>query len=126
MPMSRGLLVLLLIACALVVAWEIPFAREGCMIRNATGACCPGCGGTRAAGMLLEGDWAGAAKSNLLIYPIAGAIVWSGVALAMNRWGSRRRPFPLEVSRRAMWWLLAAVALFTMLRNLPVAEFLRP
>lgn len=126
MPMSRGPLVLLLIACALVAGWEIPFTRQGCMIRNVTGACCPGCGGTRAAGMLLEGDWAGAAKNNLLIYPIVAGVLWSAVALVMKLWSGRKGPLPLHVSRKAMWWLLAAVGLFTLLRNLPAAGFLRP
>jgi hypothetical protein len=119
-------MVLFLIACALVVAWELPFTRQGCIIRNLSGACCPGCGGKRAAAHLLEGDWAAAAKSNLLVYPVAGGVLWSGVALAANRRGGRRWPLPLSVSRRSMWWLLAIVAVFTVLRNLPWGDFLRP
>ncbi len=124
--MSRGPVVLLLLLGALVLAWELPSARSGCVIRNLSGACCPGCGGTRAASLLLEGRWMDAAKSNLLIYPVAAGALWSGVALVANRWGGRRLPLPLGVSRRAMWWMLAVVAAFTLLRNLPCAEFLRP
>ncbi|WP_052572915.1 DUF2752 domain-containing protein [Haloferula sp. BvORR071] len=124
--MSRGLVVLLLVLGALVLAWELPFARNGCVIRNLSGACCPGCGGTRAVSLLLEGRWAEAAQSNLLVYPVAAGVLWSGVALVANRWGGRRWPLPLSVSRRGMWGLLAIVAAFTLLRNLPWAEFLRP
>jgi hypothetical protein len=119
-------MVLLLIACALMVAWELPVFRQGCVIRNVTGACCPGCGGKRAVGRLLEGDWAGAARDNVLVYPVAAGILWSSVAFALNRRGGRRWWQPVDVSRRGMWWLLAAMALFTLLRNLPGAWFLRP
>lgn len=117
--MSRNAILL----CVLVAtAGFIGVLSQGCLIRSLTGVCCPGCGGKRAALQLLEGDWAGAAKSNLLIYPIAAGILWTGVAFATNR----PRSSPLHVSRKAMWWLLTAVALFTLLRNLPAAGFLRP
>ena len=67
----------LAVVCTLLVmvpaeSWPGP----GCLVRKHSGIHCPGCGGTRAAGHLVQGSWREAFRDNLLIYPVAAGILW--------------------------------------------------
>ena len=121
------------LAIAFVAVWAVlalvpstVVRGPGCQVREVTGIHCPGCGGTRAARHLARGEWRGAARDNLLIYPLAAMALWGVVAVAANRWGGRRWWTPDRVT----FWMgvgFAVVALlFTILRNTAWGWFLRP
>ena len=102
------------------------WSGSGCVVWKQTGVYCPGCGGTRAACHLVRGNWREAAQSNLLIYPVAAGILWGVVAFGANRWAGTRWRSPLGVTTRMMLVLLLVVTVFTVVRNLGWAWFLRP
>lgn len=88
----------------------------------AMGVWCPGCGGLRAVNDLTHGDVAAAASSNLLLVvliPVAvlGLLVWT-----RDRW----RGASTRVPSGAVWALVVAAGLFTLLRNTPAAPWLAP
>jgi Protein of unknown function (DUF2752) len=94
-----------------------------CPFHAATGLWCPGCGATRAAGDLVRGDVASAMSSNLL----AVVMLLGGVVL----WGLwvRARAMDVPMWRPPRWAVLvglAVIAVFTVLRNLPVGSALAP
>lgn len=95
-----------------------------CLFHELTGWNCPGCGGTRAAYALLHGHWEQALRDNalLVLLPPAAALrgLWLG---AKKRLGRPVGPF-LPV--KALWPLLAAIVVFTVLRNLPAFALLSP
>lgn len=85
-----------------------------CPLRAVTGLDCPLCGATRATHALLRGDLGRAVDLNVLYVaalPVVVAVVawwaWTGRAPAVTQ------------GRVARWGALAAVALFTVARNLP-------
>ena len=87
----------------------------------ALGFWCPGCGGLRAVNDLTHGDVAAAASSNLLLVVLAPVVVVLLGLWALSRW--RGRPVARLRGRAAPVVLvaaLAAVAAFTLLRNLPL------
>ncbi len=100
-----------------------------CPLNALTGLDCPFCGGLRGTHALLHGDVSLALDHNLLLPVFLGALV-TIVILAWRRspllqrgdtgqGGSR----PL-ITRVAIWGLVAATALFFVLRNLPVFPYL--
>ena len=112
------------VVVALVPAESIP--GPGCQIKEWTGLHCPGCGGTRAARHLVHGRFAEAARSNLLVYPVTAAMAWGLVAFAAKRWGGKSWWGPLQVTTKAMVILLVLAAVFSVVRNLEWAWWLRP
>lgn len=117
----------LAVVCTLLVmvpaeSWPGP----GCLVRKHSGIHCPGCGGTRAAGHLVQGNWGEASRSNLLIYPVAAGILWGSVAFSASRWTGTRWRTPMGITTRLMLGMLLVVSVFTILRNLEAAWFLRP
>ena len=130
--MSRALAPVLLIA-GLALAWvalgHIPVGELGgpkCAVLELTGLHCPGCGGTRAAQNLVRGNWLVAARSNVLIYPVAVGVLWGVLALGAKQWFGTQWWHPLAVSRKGMMVLLILITIFTLVRNLEWASFLRP
>ena len=96
-----------------------------CPLLRFTGILCPGCGGLRSAHALAHGDLLTALGANALL--VAGsalfAVVWT-VWLLRSVHG---RPAPSVALRPRHWWsLAAAVALFTLVRNLPLGSALAP
>lgn len=97
-----------------------------CTILSLTGWTCPGCGGTRAVHDLVHLDVASALHMNafvvLVAIPVAlGLFAWWCGVLA----GIWRRPG--EISPRWAWYFLAAMAAFTVIRNLPpLSPYLNP
>lgn len=60
-----------------------------CLLRNATGLPCPGCGMTRAFAHLAKGEWSAAWRDHPLVFPLAaeGAAAWLAWGIA----GVRRK-----------------------------------
>lgn len=91
-------------------------AMPSCVIRRVTSLHCPGCGGTRCAVKLLEGDIAGAASMNLaaVVLAVSGAGV-IGIS-ASKEWRGRSAK---GVPPWLVWSLAVFVVTFGLLRNLP-------
>lgn len=102
----------------LKVAWSgVAEWMPECSIRRLTGLHCPGCGGTRCAGRLLEGDLAGAFAMNAAVAVIALSFVGLLLAGVWREWRggeSLRRMLPVWA-----WSLAAFVLVFGLVRNLP-------
>lgn len=88
----------------------------------AVGVWCPGCGGLRAVNDLTHGDVAAAASSNLLLVVLVPVAVVALVLWTRDRWRGTRRRVPAV----AVWGLVVAAGLFTLLRNTPAAPWLAP
>ncbi|HTS29407.1 MAG TPA: DUF2752 domain-containing protein [Bryobacteraceae bacterium] len=88
-----------------------------CPIHAVFGVLCPGCGATRALAALLEGDWAKAARMNLLAVASApGLAAFATMQLySAFRWNRWRR---LPASPPAAKGLLTVALLFGLARNL--------
>ena len=100
--------------------------RPPCLVLESTGFYCGACGFTRMVEELLQGHWAGAFRQNPYMFallPLAGAYLAGEAACYL-----RQRP-PLW-KRKGMQALLAVAVgagiVFTVLRNLPGFEALRP
>lgn len=93
-----------------------PSLLPGCTIRRFTGLHCPGCGGTRCALELMEGDLAGAVAMNpaiTLLALVSAGILCAGV---WREWrGGKRTPFPAWLA----WSVAGFVVVFGLVRNLP-------
>ncbi|HEY8961434.1 MAG TPA: DUF2752 domain-containing protein [Luteolibacter sp.] len=86
-----------------------------CSIRRWTGWNCPGCGGTRCARRLLDGDLPGALAMNLLVVLLALlAAVWL-VHAAIAEWRGKRVFVPPAWTG---WSLLGLIVIFTIARNM--------
>jgi hypothetical protein len=98
-------------------AWPSwPALVEGCAIRRWTGLHCPGCGGTRCAMRLLEGDLAGAVAMNAAVTLIAASSV---AVVALGVWREWRGGDPRVFPPWLAWSLAGFVVVFGLVRNLP-------
>lgn len=90
------------------------------------GVSCPGCGGLRAVNDLTNLDVGAAASSNLLLVLAVPFVLYALGRWSLGAWTGRR----WVVSERGMVAttavLLAATALFAVLRNLPAGAWLAP
>lgn len=90
-----------------------------CLFHRFTGLLCPGCGGQRAAHLLLHGELAAALRSNVF----AVAVILPLGAAVYGRWVTERlgwaRPRPARVTGAVLLGFVAAAAVFAVLRNLP-------
>jgi Protein of unknown function (DUF2752) len=97
-----------------------------CPLRATTGLDCPGCGATRMAAALLEGDLGAALQYNapVLVGGLVLGYLW--IAWLLQRFGVLRLPRP-RLGPRAKRWLLPVLVtlavLFAVLRNLPREPF---
>jgi hypothetical protein len=92
----------------------------------AVGIWCPACGGLRAVNDLTHGDLLAAASSNLafvvaLPFIVAALAIWT-----VDRWRGVHREIPMRVAKPTAYVVLALLAVFTLLRNLPVGSWLAP
>jgi hypothetical protein len=96
-----------------------------CPFYALTGWWCPGCGGLRAMHDLTQGRVLDAVHSNLFLLPlILGFSMW-WVNWSLRRW--RGLPTcPFTMSRTTLCIVLAALAVFTVLRNTPWGTWLTP
>lgn len=112
----------LLAAFVLVVfLWQPP-----CLILEATGLYCAGCGGQRMFYALLRGDFPAAFFHNPFLFCllplVCGYLLWEAL-----RYLKKQRP--LYKSRRFLWlfgMILVLAVIFTVLRNLPGVRWLGP
>jgi hypothetical protein len=93
----------------------------GCTLYAATGLHCAGCGGTRAAHALLNGRIAQSVAYHPFLIPLLVAAGWLAVRTYILAAPAvpRRNPW-------AAWWpwlVLAALLVFTVVRNLPWYPF---
>jgi hypothetical protein len=95
-----------------------------CPSRMLLGIDCPACGGLRGTHDLLHGDVVGALDHNLLLPLLLAVYVYAAVVAFAPLVGRVVRPLPPP--RWALVAVVAVLATFTVLRNLPVAglEFL--
>lgn len=97
-----------------------------CPTKFAFGVDCPGCGGLRATHSLAHGDIAGAVSHNAIFVILVPVILF-----LLGRWVYRswtgRTPTPTAASlrwgKRAMITLFIAIAVFTVLRNVPMFSY---
>lgn len=82
-----------------------------CPIHRWTGLLCPGCGGTRAIGALLRGQWAQAWQWNqLLVAGLPLAIAYGVIVAVRGRW--------VQLPRGIWFAVSLAAAAFTVWRNI--------
>lgn len=93
-----------------------------CPFKAMTGLDCPGCGTTRAAHQLLNGNVMAALDLNVLAIVVLPLLAWWGFVALTRAFGGPawRTPTPSRLGALAA---VVAVALFGVLRNLPVAPF---
>jgi hypothetical protein len=91
-----------------------------------TGTHCPGCGGLRAVNDLTRGDLAAAASSNLLLVSALPLVAALWVRSFAQRWQGVHRPLPQPAAGVAAAVAIVLVAVFWVVRNLPVGAVLAP
>ncbi|CAM5360209.1 DUF2752 domain-containing protein [Streptomyces narbonensis] len=95
-----------------------------CPMLRFAGVLCPGCGGLRSAHAFVHGDLPAALGANAL------AVVGYGVfAVVIAMWLVRAfRGVPMRLAISPVWWwgIGAVLALFTLVRNLPLGSALAP
>ena len=96
-----------------------------CQLHSLTGLHCPGCGMTRFASALLQGDLPQAAAYNALgLVALPFAAVWTLQQVWAWLWGATpRRWFSPKWYERVSISFVGVMAVFFVLRNLPVAPF---
>jgi Protein of unknown function (DUF2752) len=95
-----------------------------CQFHRLTGWNCPGCGMTRAAYALLHGQFSTALHDNaLFVFALIGLAMRAGWFDFQRRRGRVNGEF---FPANFLWPLLAAMLVFTVLRNLPAFAFLSP
>ncbi|MCU0722912.1 MAG: DUF2752 domain-containing protein [Planctomycetes bacterium] len=128
-PRIRALGAALAAAALLALAaflWAVdPSATRilpGCPFHSLTGLHCPGCGSTRAVHQLLHGRVATAFGLNPFLVLALPFLAWGAASAFLEFAAGRRLP---GVVLPAFWIhaLLAALLLFTVLRNLPFHPF---
>jgi hypothetical protein len=98
-----------------------------CLFYEKTGLLCPGCGATRAALALNNGDWFGAMRNNILFVSGLGLSgLWVVVSAVSEKFPELKKLRVFRFRLLFLWWILGAVAAFTLLRNIPTMDLLRP
>ena len=95
-----------------------------CAFLEAYGLYCPGCGNTRAFHALMHFDIVGVFQNNILFPWMLFILVWLGLGEYLRLLLERRVLWLPKKFR--IWWVwvaLGIVALFTILRNIPVFPF---
>ncbi|WP_244927618.1 DUF2752 domain-containing protein [Nocardioides sp. W7] len=92
----------------------------------AVGFACPGCGGLRAVNDLTHLDLAAAASSNLALVVALPFIVAAIALWTVRRWRDDRLRADWQLRQRVAFAGLGLLAVFTVLRNLPVGTWLAP
>ena len=93
-----------------------------CPFKAMTGLDCPLCGATRAAHQLFRGNVIGALDFNAVFVLVAPVLIWLAVVVLRQGFGGAAPRIP-HVNRSTIVTLVAAVLVFTVVRNLGVAPF---
>lgn len=115
---------ILAIATVLIAVYCWNPAKEGdglfpkCPTFVTTGLHCPGCGTLRAMHQLLHGHLLVAASYNLMMIVMLPMLAYGLLASSVSKITGRHLPCP-TVGAKLAWTLLAALILFTILRNVP-------
>ncbi|GAB3113722.1 hypothetical protein GCM10027160_18140 [Streptomyces calidiresistens] len=113
---------------------SVPGRYPPCPVHAATGLLCPGCGGLRAGHALTRGDLPAALRANAVVPLLALAALLLAPLRALrrrHRLPGRRDPGtvprrPAPTPRLLLLIGVGALAVFTVLRNLPVGAFPAP
>jgi hypothetical protein len=112
-------------ASVVVILFQFNPATHGfyprCLFHQLTGLNCPGCGGLRAVHQLLHGQLVAALRLNaLVVLALPGLLWWLAYFLRLRNHQSAP---PRCVAKRAHFWLLLALlAGFAILRNVPAVQ----
>jgi hypothetical protein len=117
-----GLVLAAVIAGAALQQPAVTRLLPPCPVWAWTGLNCPGCGSGRALAALARGDVAAAAGLN----PLLGLLLPAVGGMVIGEMRARHRGVPFVVSRWTVRCLIAAIAAFTVARNLPGFGFLGP
>ena len=119
-----GLAALAVVGLAVVYVFDPakPGVYPLCPFFGLTGCHCPGCGTLRALHQALRGDLTGAAGYNLFAVLALPFIAYSFAAGALRAFRLPAPP-PIFVQHQLIWALLATIAAFWVLRNLPAGPF---
>lgn len=123
-PLLPPLAVLMMAALALLITHLTSGAGTSCGFRKLTSLHCPGCGGTRCAYDILRGNLLGAFSHNALAF--TGFFVFLlGSGYLIIRMTILGKPAPQIPNIKAfwLWYVLAGVVMFTVLRNVPAWPF---
>ena len=120
----------LLIPLSIMLLAIAPWLSErmpSCLFHEKTGLFCPGCGATRSALDLSNGDWFGAMRNNVLFVSSLGLSgAWILVSAVSEKFPEVKKLRVFRFRLWFLWWILATLITFTLLRNIPVMDFLRP
>ena len=120
----------LLIPLSIMLLAMAPWLSErmpSCLFHEKTGLFCAGCGATRSALALSNGDWFGAMRNNFLFVSALGLSgVWILASAVSEKFPEVKILRVFRFRLRFLWWILATLIAFTLLRNIPAMDFLRP
>ncbi len=95
-----------------------------CAVQKLIGLHCPGCGGTRCAQSIASGRWIAAMGHNAML--MTGFLVlMTSLVFIFVRMTLLGKPAPQlpHISPRWVWCGIGAIAIFTILRNIPTYPF---
>ena len=120
------LMITLAVAACAVLFWFDPVKYSfypTCLFHRLTGWNCPGCGSLRAMHALLHAQIIAALRDNVLLM-VALPFVGYQFFRQLGFWADGR-PAPLPALRpRHVFILVGVLAVFTVVRNIPVAPFI--
>ena len=104
---------------------HVPGSYLGCPLYVLTGFVCAGCGGLRAVHDLVTGDLAGAWAMNPVLVVGLPVLVLAWASWLLRAWTGRGmlerlgRGRAVPGARRGPWWLLGALVVVSIARNVP-------
>ena len=116
-------LILLGVAAARWLVGSLP----PCVFHEKTGLLCPGCGATRAALALGEGRWLEAFQNNaFFVMTVILGLTWIVMSAVALRFPQLACLGGFRWRLNFLWWVLATLLIFLILRNVPGVTWLGP
>jgi hypothetical protein len=123
-PKGLGILALFALVAGAIVLFLFNPSQHAfypfCIFYRTTGLLCPGCGSLRALHQLLHGNLAAALHLNALLVLCLPPAGWFAGDLVIRK--LRNQAATLTVRTIWLWWGLAVLVAFGILRNLPCAR----